>query len=88
MLHELHESLEVGRALTARNLTQGVQYAIRHDLGPLECGIARAGGRLAWAARLLPVAEARRAEPPGRERAKAAAPPAPGPVAPASGTEA
>jgi aconitate hydratase len=54
----LGESLEVGRALTVRNLTQGVQYAIRHDLGPLECGIARAGGRVAWAARLLPAAEA------------------------------
>jgi len=50
----LHESLEVGRAFTARNLTQGIQYAIRHDLGPLECAIARAGGRMAFAARLLP----------------------------------
>ena len=79
----LHESLEVGRALTARNLTQGVQYAIRHDLGPLECGIARAGGRLAWAARLLPAADDGRAEAPGRERAPAAPAPTP-PVLPAS----
>jgi aconitate hydratase len=83
----LHESLEVGRALTARNLTQGVQYAIRHDLGPLECGIARAGGRMAWAARLLPPAEADRAAAQDQERAPVVvapsppAPPAPGPKA-------
>jgi aconitate hydratase len=48
----LPEILEVGRALTARNLTQGLQLAIRHELGPLECAIARAGGRLAFAARV------------------------------------
>jgi len=46
----LSESLEVGRAVTARNLTQGVQYTLRHELAPLECAIARAGGRLAYAA--------------------------------------
>jgi len=62
----LLEGLEVGRALTARNLTQGIQYALRHDLGPLEAAIARAGGRLAWSARGLPgpdEAPARRAPP-------------------------
>lgn len=79
----LHESLEVGRALTGRNLTQGIQYAVRHDLGPLECAIARAGGRVAWAARLLPPADAVRPAPPDRERAPAVeAPPAPPPPAP------
>ena len=75
----LHEALEVGRALTLRNLTQGVQYAIRHDLGPLECAIASAGGRLAWAARALPPPEesAARPEPgPGSESGAAADGPA------------
>ena len=44
----------------------GIQYALRHDLGPLEAAIARAGGRLAWSARGLPgpdEAPARRAPP-------------------------
>ena len=70
----LHESLDVGRVITARNLTQGVQYAIGHDLGPLECGIARAGGRMAWAAHLLPPTDAARVK---------AHPPEPAPAAPA-----
>jgi aconitate hydratase len=91
----LGESLEVGRALTARNLTQGVQYALRHDLEALECGIARAGGRVAWAARFLPAAEPGGASAPGQEPASVAAPPSPPPpapppppVAPESGAEA
>jgi aconitate hydratase len=47
----LGEALDVGRAVTARNLTQGVQYTLRHQLDPLACAIARAGGRLAYAER-------------------------------------
>ncbi|HEY6866943.1 MAG TPA: aconitase family protein [Candidatus Eisenbacteria bacterium] len=70
----LQDALEVGRALTLRNLTQGVQYAIRHDLGPLECAIASAGGRLAWAARALPAPE----ETPARPEPEAAAEPTAG----------
>jgi hypothetical protein len=63
--------------LTARNLTQGLQYAIRHDLGPLDCAIARAGGRLAWAARLLPAAADAPAAPAPIAAPAPEAPPAP-----------
>ena len=84
----LQDALEVGRALTARNLTQGIQYAIRHDLGPLDCAIARAGGRLAWAARLLPAAVDGQPAPAGRERAPAPAAPPPHPAPPAPEAEA
>ncbi len=77
----LGEALEVGRALTARNLTQGLQYTIRHDLGPLDCAMARAGGRLAWAARLLPGPEATLPGTPPIPEAPEPPAPEPGPKA-------
>jgi len=84
----LGDALEVGRAITARNLTRGVQYTLRHELGALECAIARAGGRLPYAARTaLPAAPA---EPASRgapaSRAAPAGPASPGaPARPAGG---
>ena len=42
----LPESLEPEKPLVVRNLSQGTQYAVRHDLPPREIALLRAGGLL------------------------------------------
>jgi aconitate hydratase len=42
----LPEGLEPRRPLVVRNLTQGTQLAVRHDLGAREIAIVRSGGLL------------------------------------------
>ncbi|HEY3215507.1 MAG TPA: aconitase family protein [Candidatus Eisenbacteria bacterium] len=46
---DLADGLEVQKPLVVRNLTQGTQYTVRHELSTREIAVARAGG-------LLPVA--------------------------------
>lgn len=46
----LAEALGADRPVTVRNLTRGTRVLARHELGPDEVALARAGGLLGWAA--------------------------------------
>jgi aconitate hydratase len=70
---DVADGLEVQKPLVVRNLTQGTQYTVRHELSAREIVVARAGGLLRVAATLRGAAARRPTPAPDRRSGGAAA---------------